>query len=126
MTLEASEAAAAPAASKDVYVPTNKDKIILDTPDHLYTLISWDAAVRIVEENRLADLTRLPSQLKKYLAWCQRVREEHGSVQAYILKERVRWQPDELEPKNSTPFADDGMHPSKKNSGKWLINYVDR
>lgn len=56
------------------------------------------------EENRLEDLHRVPSDLKRYIAWSHKTRLAYGSIQAFILKERLGWT--DLKCKNTTPYAD--------------------
>ena len=60
----------------------------------------------IIAENRLEDLKRVPSDLKRYIAWSHRTRKQYGSIQAYVLKERLGWS--DLKCKNQTPYADSG------------------
>ncbi|EWC46962.1 hypothetical protein DRE_03724 [Drechslerella stenobrocha 248] len=101
------ETAPPPPPKSDVYIPTLKDQEILDTPDHLFHIHTWSDLRTIIAENRLEDLKRRPSDLRRYLDWGQRTREEYGSVLRYILQCRLHWSEDQLTPKNTIPFADE-------------------
>ncbi|KAJ6263299.1 hypothetical protein Dda_1862 [Drechslerella dactyloides] len=91
----------------DAYIPTVKDQEILDTPDHLFHTHTWHDLRAIIAENRLEDLKRRPGDLRRYLDWGQRTREEYGSVLKYILCQRLFWAEDELVPLSTVPFAEE-------------------
>jgi len=97
----------APTSSADVYIPTARELEVMNTPDHLYHLNTWEDLKRIVAQNSLDDLKRRPSDLKRYLQWGHETRLKYGSIQKYILQERLKWI-DELTPKGSVPFVEDG------------------
>lgn len=58
------------------------------------------------EDNRLEDLKRVPSDLRRYIAWSHGTRKRYGSIQAFVLKERLGWT--DLKCKNQTPYAEPG------------------
>ncbi|KAF3924951.1 hypothetical protein ABW21_db0209487 [Orbilia brochopaga] len=91
----------------DAYIPTLKDQEILDTPDHLFRLQTWKDLKAIIAENRLEDLKRRPSDLRRYLEWGQATRAEYGSVLRFILQRRLYWDEGNITPKSSIPFADE-------------------
>ncbi|TGZ77913.1 hypothetical protein EX30DRAFT_366329 [Ascodesmis nigricans] len=97
-------AGAPPTTVHDGYQLTDKDADQLRMTDSEYKLQSWDSLLSIIRENRLEDLKRVPSDLKRYIAWSHKTREEYGSIQAFVLKERLGWE--DLKAKNSVPFAD--------------------
>ncbi|KAK6341171.1 hypothetical protein TWF696_008257 [Orbilia brochopaga] len=91
----------------DAYIPTVKDQEILNTPDHLFHLHSWSDLRTIIAENRLEDLKRRPSDLRRYLDWGQQTRQEYGSVLRYILQRRLFWEEGNIVPKSDIPFAEE-------------------
>jgi hypothetical protein len=65
--------------------------------------------------NDLQLLTRLPSQLRAYLAWTTKTKEEYGDMTSFLLQKRLYWEPkpstDPSAPpsfyyKNPVPFAE--------------------
>ncbi|KAF3938153.1 hypothetical protein ABW19_dt0200446 [Dactylella cylindrospora] len=90
----------------DVYIPTAKDQEILDTPEHLFHVHSWSDLRTIIAENRLEDLKRRPGDLRRYLEWGRKTREEYGSVLKYILTKRLYWE-GKLEARSTVPFEDE-------------------
>ncbi|KAI5781160.1 hypothetical protein EDC01DRAFT_718553 [Geopyxis carbonaria] len=92
------------AASVQLPHLSDKDDHQLQLDDAHYKLQSWQDLKTIIEENRLSDLGRVPSDLRRYLSWSEKIRKEYGTIQAFILKERLGWT--DQTPKNITPFAD--------------------
>ncbi|KAK8184842.1 uncharacterized protein BKA78DRAFT_256934, partial [Phyllosticta capitalensis] len=79
--------------------------------DDDYSPHTWTDLQSLVGANSLDLLTRYPSQLRAYLVWTHRIRNEHGSLTNYILAQRLHWTPLPGSPprfatKNNTPFAD--------------------
>lgn len=58
-----------------------------------------------IDTNKLEQFKRVPSQLHKYRRYIKQIKESHGSVMNFILKERVRW--DDVNPKAQS-FANQG------------------
>lgn len=74
------------------YILSPKDHAQLSTPDDQFTRLSWEMVKEIIRENRLQELKRLPSDLRRYILWCETVRRDYdGGVMGYILRERLRW-----------------------------------
>ncbi|KAH8153148.1 uncharacterized protein LAJ45_02735 [Morchella importuna] len=90
-------------ASHDGYHLTDKDAKQLETPDESFKLMTWEDLKLIIENNRLEDLKRVPSDLRRYISWSKKTREEYGTILAFILKERLGWK--DLKPQNLAPFA---------------------
>ncbi|CUS12020.1 unnamed protein product [Tuber aestivum] len=96
-------------AQHDGYQLTDRDIQQLALTDAEYKLQTWEDLKAIVEacslseENRLEDLKRVPSDLKRYISWSHKTRQEYGTIQAFVLKERLGWS--DLAPENPTPFA---------------------
>ncbi|KAF2431553.1 hypothetical protein EJ08DRAFT_180166 [Tothia fuscella] len=93
---------------------TERDREILSQTDEEYHLQTWDDLKEIIGNNDLQLLTRLPSQLKKYLAWTTKTKEEYGDMTTFLLQKRLYWEPkpstDPAAPptfpyKNPVPFA---------------------
>ncbi|GAB7348827.1 hypothetical protein MBLNU459_g7538t2 [Dothideomycetes sp. NU459] len=70
---------------------------------------------RTPANNRLEQLKRRPSDLRRYLAWSQDIKARYGGITAFVVQERLNWVPLPSESpsdpptfsfKNATPFAD--------------------
>ncbi|KAI9813215.1 MAG: hypothetical protein M1826_002531 [Phylliscum demangeonii] len=81
-----------------------KDREILSTPDARYHRQSWEEVKELVRSNRLEVFQRMPSDLRRYMAYTWRLQQEYGSVMNFVLRERLRWP--ELAPRNPEPFRD--------------------
>ncbi|KAL7628612.1 hypothetical protein AAE478_000127 [Parahypoxylon ruwenzoriense] len=68
-----------------------KDIGIIGTPDSSYHVSSWAEVQHIVAENRLDAFRRVPSQLRRYLEYTWRLRQDHGSVMNFVLSQRLHW-----------------------------------
>lgn len=74
------------------YKLTQKDHAQLSTPDDKFTRLSWAMVNEIVRENRLGELKRVPSDLRRYILWCEKIKRDFkGGVMEYVLRERVGW-----------------------------------
>ncbi|KKK17353.1 hypothetical protein P175DRAFT_0429491 [Aspergillus ochraceoroseus IBT 24754] len=83
-----------------------KNISILSTPDEQYQRQGWKLAKQIVESNQIDRFQRLPSDLRKYLEYKERIIAEHGSVMRFVVRERLQWgegRPEDLMPKGR-PF----------------------
>jgi hypothetical protein len=85
----------------------------LSLTDEDFTPHSWPELQHLISTNQLEKLTRWPSSLKAYLAWTAHVKEKYGSVTAYLLQQRLFWQPvkDEtgalrFDVRSTVPFVD--------------------
>lgn len=112
-------------AIEDGYQLTEKDLAQLATPDEDYVLQTWEVLKTIIsvshpnrdvwtltaplDENRIEDLKRVPSDLKRYIAWSHQTKKEYGSIQAFVLKERLHWT--DLTAKDPEPFKNPGSQP---------------
>ncbi len=65
--------------------------------------LSWPELCQVVESYQLGDLTRTPSDLEVYIKFKESTTRKYGSVQAYIIKERLQW--DSLVPLNPELFG---------------------
>ncbi|KAI0176770.1 hypothetical protein BJ166DRAFT_7278 [Pestalotiopsis sp. NC0098] len=84
-----------------------KDVGIIATPDEQYVRITWPEVQQIVAENRLGAFQRLPSDLRRYLAYTSKLKHVYGSVINFVLRERLGWQVPTA-PGGEAPFACDG------------------
>lgn len=97
----------------------DSDRIHLSIPDDQYHRMSWadvkevirnscpmschphQSAYKTTGTNDLAKFKRLPSDLRRYRAFIASIKESHGSVMNFIMKERVKWE--DITPR-ATPF----------------------
>lgn len=70
---------------------TDKDRGIISTPDSEYVFDTWAVVRQKVAQNRLELFQRLPSDLRRYLAFTWKLRRDYGSVMNFILSERLKW-----------------------------------
>ncbi|KAL4878389.1 hypothetical protein BJY04DRAFT_195913 [Aspergillus karnatakaensis] len=85
---------------------SEKNISILLTPDEQYQRQGWELVRQIVETNRIDQFQRLPSDLRKYLEYKERIVAEYGSIMRFVVKERLHWgngTVDDLKPKGR-PF----------------------
>lgn len=74
------------------YILTAKDHAQLSTPDDQFTRLSWRTVSTLIRENRLEELKRVPSDLRLYILWCERIRRDYeGGVMGFMLRERLYW-----------------------------------
>lgn len=71
--------------------PSVKDREILSTPDQEYHIQTWDEVLQVVKSNRLEELQRIPSELRRYKEHTWKLAQEHGSVSNFVLRHRLRW-----------------------------------
>jgi hypothetical protein len=81
--------------------------------DANWTPHSWENLRQLISTGRLDELKRWPSQLKAYLAWTQHVKAQYGSGTAYLLTQRLLWEPLDdpasamaFDVRNVVPFED--------------------
>lgn len=85
----------------------DKDRGILATPDAEYQRQSWDEVRELIRGNRLDLFKRVPSQLRLYRAYCQKLIGEYGSIMNFVLKERLQWE--DMKCSASSPLTNAGM-----------------
>lgn len=68
-----------------------KDVGIISTPDSEYHIITWPEVQKIVADNRLELFQRAPSELRKYLDYVWKLKQDYGSVMEFILTQRLQW-----------------------------------
>lgn len=86
---------------------SEKDQRIVGTPDAAFRVLTWDEVAAIIQENRLELFQRVPSDLRRYKAFTFKLARQYGSIAAFVLRERLRWQ-EPIQPR-APPFqnADD-------------------
>ncbi|KAL3963883.1 hypothetical protein ACCO45_000887 [Purpureocillium lilacinum] len=72
--------------------PDDKDRRIVGSPDSSFTRLTWAQVRALIAANELERFQRVPSQLRRYKAYTHRQAAAYGSVAAFILGERLRWQ----------------------------------
>ena len=70
---------------------TDKDRGIISTPDNEYEIDSWAVVQGKVARNRLELFQRVPSDLRRYLGFTWKLRQDYGSVMKFILTQRLQW-----------------------------------
>lgn len=68
-----------------------RDVEILSTPDASFTPMTWSDVLTEVAANRIDSLQRVPSDLRRYIAFNAELRASHGSVTNFLLSERLGW-----------------------------------
>ncbi|TKX23626.1 hypothetical protein C1H76_4138 [Elsinoe australis] len=94
---------------------TSIDRELLAMKDEDFHLITWDDLGHIIlVTNALEELKRLPSDLRRYVAWSASIKSQYGSITTYVVQERLHWTPiDATAPipsfahHNPIPFADE-------------------
>ncbi|KAI1756975.1 hypothetical protein F4782DRAFT_209681 [Xylaria castorea] len=69
-----------------------KDLGIINTPDEEYHVDTWPEVQKLILDNRLELFQRVPSELRKYLEYNWKLKQEHGSVMNFILTQRLHWE----------------------------------
>ncbi|RYP81974.1 hypothetical protein DL770_005735 [Monosporascus sp. CRB-9-2] len=69
-----------------------KDIGIISTPDSEYRASTWEEVQQLVQDNRLDLFQRVPSELRRYLAYTWKLRQEYGSVMNFVLTQRLQWE----------------------------------
>ena len=67
------------------------DRDIISTPDSDYEIDSWPVVQHKVAQNRLELFQRVPSELRRYLAFTWKLKQDYGSVMTFILTQRLNW-----------------------------------
>ncbi|ORY62162.1 uncharacterized protein BCR38DRAFT_233871 [Pseudomassariella vexata] len=83
-----------------------KDLGIIRTPDAEYHVLMWPEVQKIIADNRLDLFQRVPSELRRYLGYTWKLKQEYGSVMNFVLNERLHWSTP-ITPKGSRPFECD-------------------
>jgi hypothetical protein len=69
-----------------------KDVGIIGTPDDEYHVMTWPEVQKIITDNRLDLFRRVPSDLRRYLGYTWKLKQDHGSVMNFVLNERLHWE----------------------------------
>ncbi|OQN96373.1 hypothetical protein B0A48_17625 [Cryoendolithus antarcticus] len=67
------------------------DRKVLATPDDEFHRYTWDDLRQIVVDNDLEALKRFPSDLHRYLRWSHDTKRQYGSINNFVMKERLHW-----------------------------------
>ncbi|KAL1864058.1 hypothetical protein VTK73DRAFT_6187 [Phialemonium thermophilum] len=82
---------------------SDKDRTTLSTPDADCHVDSWAEVRGKVASGRIDLFRRRPSDFRRYLAYTWRLRQEYGSVKAFLLERRLGWR-EPLVPRGRRPF----------------------
>ncbi|MCJ1470097.1 hypothetical protein MMC07_008742 [Pseudocyphellaria aurata] len=81
---------------------SDRDRAILGTPDSQFRRLSWKEVQECIRTKRIDGFRRLPSDLRRYLAFNAKVKEDYGSVNNYIIQKMLQWT--DQEPKDADAF----------------------
>ncbi|KAK0119040.1 hypothetical protein ONS95_007904 [Cadophora gregata] len=68
-----------------------KEHAIIGTPDNDYHILTWGEVRQAIAINALDAFQRIPSDLRRYLAYNHYLKEKYGSVMNFVLRERLDW-----------------------------------
>jgi hypothetical protein len=68
-----------------------KDMGIISTPDSEYHILTWPEVQHIIATNRIDLFQRIPSELRRYLAYNYDLKQKYGSVMEFVLQKRLEW-----------------------------------
>jgi hypothetical protein len=86
---------------------SKKDLGIISTPDRDFTKLSWPTVQKLISDNRIDLFQRIPSELRRYLAFNWKLKQDYGSVMNFVLSQRLQWTLPILPKGNPFEFADD-------------------
>jgi hypothetical protein len=86
---------------------SEKDRGIIGTRDVEFRVLTWAEVRRIIADNRIDLFQRVPSDLRRYLAYNWALRRDFGSVMNFVLSQRLCWDAP-IVPTGSRPFEHDG------------------
>jgi hypothetical protein len=69
-----------------------KDIEIISTPNSQYHVLTWPEVRELITANRLDLFKRVPSELRRYLAYNWKIKQQYGSVEQFILSKKLSWQ----------------------------------
>ena len=69
------------------------DRELLAMKDEDFHRITWEDLKHIIANNELEELKRLPSDLRRYLAWSHEIKQKYGGITDFVIKERLFWTP---------------------------------
>ncbi|KAK3048404.1 hypothetical protein LTR09_010235 [Extremus antarcticus] len=72
---------------------TSIDRGLLAMKDEDFHRITWDDLKQIIANNTLEDLKRVPSDLRRYLAWSHNIKQQYGSITNFVIQQRLSWKP---------------------------------
>ncbi|WPH03247.1 Hypothetical protein R9X50_00612400 [Acrodontium crateriforme] len=88
------------------------DRELLAMKDEDFHKITWHDLQTIISNNSLEELKRIPSDLRRYLAWSHDIKQRYGGITNFVVKERLQWTPlsasgpPRFAHKSSTPFEE--------------------
>lgn len=88
------------------------DRELLAMKDEDFHRITWSDLRSIIANNELEELKRVPSDLRRYLAWSHEIKQKYGGITNFVISQRLFWKPisaegaPEFEYHSSVPFAD--------------------
>jgi hypothetical protein len=83
-----------------------KERANISTLDADFKRLTWPEVRAHVVANRLDQFTRVPSELRRYRQYTEKLVREYGSVMRFVLDERLGWRDSRA---GEGRFADEGM-----------------
>jgi len=83
-----------------------KERANISTLDADFKRLTWPKVRAHVAANRLDQFTRVPSELRRYRQYTEKLKREYGSVMRFVLDERLGWRDSRA---GEGRFADEGM-----------------
>jgi len=71
---------------------SERDIQILNTPDSEYHILTWLEVCDIIGRNRLDIFQRVPSHLRRYLAYAWQIKQQYGSIMQFVLNGKLGWE----------------------------------
>ncbi|KAI5201764.1 hypothetical protein AUEXF2481DRAFT_694690 [Aureobasidium subglaciale EXF-2481] len=72
---------------------TEIDRQILAMTDEEFSLVTWEQLKDIIAANRLEQLKRRPSDLRRYIKWSADTKAEYNTITNFVVQERLHWTP---------------------------------
>ncbi|KAK6005050.1 hypothetical protein QM012_007829 [Aureobasidium pullulans] len=103
------------ATNNHAFPLTAIDREILAMKDEDFSLVTWEELKEIIAANRLEQLKRRPSDLRRYIAWSSETKAEYGTITNFVVQKRLHWtplpsstsgEPPKFEFRNPVPFKD--------------------
>ena len=81
---------------------SDKNKDILRSEQQDYHDLTWEQSKELVDSNQINCFQRSPVELRRYLHFMSKLKQQYGSVIPFIQQERLHWET--LTPASDRPF----------------------
>lgn len=101
---------------------SERDQKLVGRLDKDYQRLTWPEVKKVIgrwmhhaaetwltleEDNKLDRFDRVPSDLRRYIEYNAKLKEEYGSVMDFVVKERLKWT--DLLPRDAVRFSDSAI-----------------